>query len=37
MIPFEMIVLDKLVRRSPKMAFGQWNDPVVLFADFHSD
>jgi hypothetical protein len=31
MIPFEMVVLYKLVHRTPKMALAQWNDPIEAF------
>ena len=31
MIPFEMVVLDKLVHRSTKMALPQRDDPVEAF------
>ena len=31
MIPFEMVVLDKLMHGSTKMALSQRNDPVEAF------
>jgi len=31
MIPFEMVVRDKLVHGSPKMALAQRDDPIEAF------
>jgi hypothetical protein len=37
MIPFEMVVLYKLVHRTPKMALAEWNDPIEALFTVRGD